>query len=53
MAVTVEFLQSVPYFSGLSVAELDSIMEFIFEKTLQRGELVLIEEEPAEVLYFV
>jgi len=53
MAVTVEFLQSVPYFYGLSVAELDSIMEFIFEKTLQRGELVLIEEEPAEVLYFV
>ncbi len=53
MAVTVEFLQSVPYFSGLSVAEFDSIMEFIFEKTLQRGELVLIEEEPAEVLYLV
>ncbi|MBA7467882.1 CRP-like cAMP-activated global transcriptional regulator [subsurface metagenome] len=53
MAVTVEFLQSVPYFSRLSVAEFDSIMEFIFEKTLQRGELVLIEEEPAEVLYFV
>jgi len=53
MAVPVEFLQSVPYFSGLSVAELDSIKEFIFEKTLQRGELVLIEEEPAEVLYLV
>ncbi len=53
MAVPVAFLQSVPYFSGLSVAELDSIKEFIFEKTLQRGELVLIEEEPAEVLYLV
>jgi len=53
MAVPVEFLQSVPYFYGLSVAEFDSIKEFIFEKTLQRGELVLIEEEPAEVLYFV
>ena len=53
MAVPVELLQSVPYFHELSIAEFDSIKEFIFEKTLQRGELVLIEEEPTEVLYFV
>lgn len=53
MAVQVELLQSIPHFSGLSSAEFDSIKEFIFEKTLQRGELVLIEEEPTEVLYFV
>ena len=53
MAVPVEFLKSVPYFCGLSIAELHSIKEVIFEKTLQRGELVLIEGEPAEVLYLV
>jgi CRP/FNR family transcriptional regulator len=53
MAVQVELLQSIPHFSGLSPAEFDSIKEFIFEKTLQREELVLIEEEPTEVLYFV
>jgi len=53
MAVPVEFLQSIPYFSGLSIAELHSIKDFIFEKTLQRGEMILIEGEPAEVLYLV
>jgi len=53
MAVPVEFLQSIPYFSGLSTAELDSIKDFTFEKTAERGEMILIEGEPAEVLYFV
>ena len=53
MAVPVEFLQSIPHFSGLSPAEFDSINRFIFEKTAERGELVLIEGEPAEVLYFI
>ena len=53
MAVPVEFLQSIPHFSGLSPAEFESVKELVFEKTLQRGELVLIEGGPAEVLYFV
>lgn len=53
MAVPVEFLQSIPYFSGLSIAELHSIKDFIFEKTLQRGEMILNEGEPAEVLYLI
>ena len=53
MAVQVEFLKSIPYFSGLSPAELDSIRELIFEKTAERGEVILLEGEPAETLYFV
>ena len=53
MAVPVEFLQSIPYFSGLSIAELHSIKDFIFEKTLQRGGMILNEGEPAEVLYLI
>lgn len=53
MAVQVEFLKSIPYFSGLSLAELDSIRNVIFEKTAARGEIILLEGEPAEALYFV
>jgi CRP-like cAMP-binding protein len=53
MAVEITFLQSIPYFSGLSPNELDSIKELVFEKTAERGEMVLFEGEPAEALYFV
>jgi len=53
MAIQVEFLQAIPHFSGLSPAEFDSIKELIFEKTLQRGEMILMEGEPAGALFFV
>ena len=53
MDVQVEFLQSIPYFSGLGPAELDSVRNLVFEKTAERGELILLEGEPAEALYFV
>ena len=53
MAVQVEFLKSIPYFSGLNLAELDSIRKLIFEKTVGRGEIILFEGESAEALYFV
>ena len=53
MAVQLEFLQSIPYFSGLGPAELNSIRRLIFEKTAERGEIVLLEGEPADGLYFV
>jgi CRP-like cAMP-binding protein len=53
MAVPVEFLKAIPYFSGLSPAELDSITKLMFEKTAERGDIILFEEEPAEALYFV
>ena len=33
MAVQLEFLKSIPYFSELSPAELDSIRKLTFEKT--------------------
>ena len=51
--VQVEFIKSIPYFSGLSQAELDSIRKVIFEKKADRGEILLFEDEPAETLYFV
>jgi CRP-like cAMP-binding protein len=53
MVVQAEFIKSMPYFSGLSQAELDSIRKFIFEKKADRGDILLIEGEPAETLYFV
>jgi len=53
MAVDAEFLRSIPYFSELSPAELDSISKFIFERTAERGDIILLEGEPSEALYFV
>ena len=53
MAVQIEFLRRVPYFSDLSPAELESTKGFIFEKTVDRAEIVLLEGESAENLYFV
>ncbi len=53
MAVEVEFLKSLPFFSGLSLGEPDTLSRFIFEKKFERGEIILLEGESAEVLYFV
>jgi CRP-like cAMP-binding protein len=53
MAVQLEFLKSILYFSDLSFAELESIRKLIFEKTADRAEMVLLEGESAENLYFV
>ncbi len=53
MAVQVEFLESIPYFSGLSLDALDSVRELIFERTSERDELIVLEGESAEALYFV
>jgi len=53
MAVQLEVLKSIPYFSNLSLAELESIRSLVFEKTADRGEMVLFEGEPAGNVYFV
>lgn len=53
MAVQVEFLKSIAYFSGLSPAELDSVRQLIFESTVERGEVILLEGESPEALFFV
>ena len=53
MVAQVEFIKSIPYFSGLGQAELDSICKFVFEKKAERGEILLFEGEPAKTLYFV
>jgi CRP/FNR family transcriptional regulator len=53
MAVQLEFLKSIQYFSELSLAGLESIRKLVFEKTADRAEMVLLEGEPSENLYFV
>ena len=53
MAVQLESLKSIDYFSGLNLDELDSIRKLLFEKTAERGEIILFEGEPAQALYFV
>jgi len=53
MAVQLEFLKSVLYFSDLGLAELESIRKLVFEKTADRAEMVLLEGESAASLYFV
>ena len=44
---------SSPYFAGLSSAELEAIRRITFEKSYQRNEVIALEGEPGEALYFV
>jgi len=53
MAIEIELLKSIPYFAGLSPTELEAIKRYVFEKSADRNELILLEEEPAEAVYFV
>ena len=53
MTIEIAFLESTPYFSGLSQNELGSIKELVFEKTVEPGEVILLEGESAEVLYLI
>ena len=53
MAIQLGFLKSTLYFSDVSLAELESISNLAFEKTADRAEMVLLEGEFAENLYFV
>ena len=53
MTIDIAFLKSIPYFSVLSTAELDAIKQSFSEKTVQRGEAILLEGEPSNTLFFV
>ena len=53
MAVNNSFLKSVAYFPGLSTEELDSVKKLIFEKKVERGDIIVFEGDPPEALYFV
>jgi len=53
MAISVDFLQDIPYLHGLCISELENMENFFFKKTVERGVIVLIEGEPADSTYFV
>lgn len=53
MTVETGLLKSIPYFTGLSSSELDSIRPHILERKAERGEIIIYDGEPAEALFFV
>jgi CRP-like cAMP-binding protein len=53
MTVQLDFLKRIPYFSGVGLADLESIKRLVFEKTADRAEIVVLEGEPAQNLFFV
>jgi CRP-like cAMP-binding protein len=53
MTTQKEFLKSIPYFSGLEPGLLEEIRRSIFEKKYERAEIILLEGEPAQSLFFL
>jgi CRP/FNR family transcriptional regulator, cyclic AMP receptor protein len=53
MAVDIELLRTINYFSGLSTSELESIAQYMTEKTVSKGEIFLFEGEWSDYLYFL
>lgn len=53
MAVQLDFLKNIAYGAGLSDAELEQLRKHAFEKSWEKGEILVYEGEPAEALYFV
>jgi CRP/FNR family cyclic AMP-dependent transcriptional regulator len=53
MTTQEEFLNKIPYFNGLDEAGINSIRRHVYEKRAGRGEMLLTEGAPADVLYFV
>ncbi len=53
MSIDAAFLKSIPYFSVMNPVELDAIKPLFSEKTIQRGEVILMEGELSDTLFFV
>lgn len=53
MSVPLEFLKQIPYFAGLSDRDLGQIGHLVHERGYPRGEMVILEGEPCEAIYFV
>ena len=53
MTIDIAFLKSIPYFSVLSAVELETIKTLFTEKSVQRGEVILLEGELSDTLFFV
>jgi CRP/FNR family transcriptional regulator len=53
MAVDIELLKGIPYFAGLSEADLEAVSQRMFEQSIERGDMILMEDDPSEAVYFV
>jgi CRP-like cAMP-binding protein len=53
MAIQLDLIKDNPYFIGLKTEELDYIRKLMSEKSLDRGETIALDGEPAKALYFV
>jgi len=54
MAITSKVLALINYFAGLSSAEFESVKKYIaFEKTIEKGEIFLVEGEQSDYMYFI
>lgn len=53
MAVEIEVLKSLPYFAGLSPAALEAVKRYVFERSFNKNELIVSEQERDQVVYFV
>ena len=53
MATKIETLKTLRYFEGLSNAELESIQKYLTEKSINKGEEFVVEDESSEYLFFL
>jgi len=54
MAIKTKVLAQIRYFAGLSPRELESVKKYIaFEKTVEKGEIFVVEDERSDYMYFV
>lgn len=53
MTVQLDFLQSIPYFKGLSTGELELSGKLMIERKFEKGEMLILEDEIALSLFFI
>lgn len=53
MSVALDFLRHVPFFAGLSDQELERIQPLVREQSYPREEMILLEGDTCQALYFV
>jgi CRP-like cAMP-binding protein len=53
MVIQLDLIKDNPYFVGLQAEELDFIKKRLTERLLDRGEMIVLDGEPAQALYFV
>src|ERR1051326_2728458 len=53
MTIEIQALRAIPEFSALDDTELAYVQQVTRERQIQRGELLLLEGEPGERLYYI